>query len=282
MKKSFKQFLQEAPLGDYKLHGKWDKNSSFRDPRDRMLLQHPSSIKNVEKRFGNSEYLWNLHFVNSAKANKHTEVGEVSLEWVSQNLGEDVAKSVEESMNKHEDSINVIFTNNKGSERMNMTAHIMAHRIGHVLRRGKGTPAHLYIEAEKHLLHGVSDIMELYGNTKFNKVNSFDGDYDVKRKQQLTMLYFFYNVATFRSARDKNVRDWFEILNELIAQYITTGHIKFNKAPQCFGNSGGRNRINYCTKEVDEVSEMLETLARDMEYMIDSIFSGSIGSIFVM
>src|SRR5882757_6312340 len=124
MKKSFKQFLKEAPIGDYQTHGNWDKNSSFRDPRDRMLIRNPSTIENVKKKFANSPYTWNLHFVNSPKANKHMEEGKVSLGWVNDNLGEDVAKAVEQSTKKDNDTINIIFTNNKGSERKNMTGWI--------------------------------------------------------------------------------------------------------------------------------------------------------------
>ncbi len=284
MKKSFKQFLQEAPLGDYKTHGNWEKNSSFRDPKDRLMIQHPRAIEHVRKKFGNSPYVWNLHFVNSPKANKHTEVGEVSIDWVTENLGEDIANSISESPNSN-DSINIIFTNNKGSERKNMSAWLISHRIGHVLKRGKGGASYQYKEAERHLLNNLVDIMHLYNNKNFININGYQPSrqgYESRRRQELTMMYFFHKVATFKSARDKNLRDWFEVLNELIAQYITTGHIKFNEAPQCFGNEGGRNRVQYCTKDLEEANESIQTLARDMEYMIDNIFSVAVGNIFVM
>jgi hypothetical protein len=106
------------------------------------------------------------------------------------------------------------------------------------------------------------------------------------RNQQLAMLYFFYEVATFKSARDRNIRDWFEILNELIAQYLTTGKIKFKQAPKFFGGRGRfRNNIAYRIKSEEdwqEVNDYLSSLARNMEYMIDNILSSMVGKILVM
>lgn len=289
MRLRFKQFLKEAPIGDYQTHGNWEKNSSFRDPRDRMLIQNSKTIEHVKKKFGNSPYTWNLHFVNSPKANKHTEEGKVSLDWVAQNLGEDVAKAVAESNAKDNDSINLIFTNNKGAERKNMTAWIMAHRIGHAMARGQGRRDNqAYKEASNHLISQLSQIMQYYGQNDFpESEDQLTGNYrlnsrESSRKKQLAMLYFFFDVATFKSARDRNIRDWFEVLNELVAQYITTGHIKFNNAPQSFGNKGGKNSMRFHTNDPGEVTDMLHTLARDMEYMIDNILSNAVGSIYVM
>lgn len=207
---TFKEYLKEAPIGDYQTIGNWDKNSSFRDSRDRMLIRNPSSIERVKKKFGNTPYVFNFYFVNSKQANRVTEEGVVSLKFVRENLGDEVANIVEKNLGN--DNINVIFTNNKGAERKNMTAWIMAHRIGHAL------------------------------------------------------------------ARERNIRDWFEVLNELIAQYLTTGKIKFNKAPKKFS----ANRKNYFLNNEDEANELIDMLARDMEYLIDDILSSVQNSILVM
>lgn len=162
-KLSYKQFLIETPIGDYKLFGNWDKNSSFRHSRDRMLIQHPKSIERMKKKFSNSNTDFNLFFVNSPKANRLTEVGEVDLKFV----------------------------------------------------------------------------------------------------------------------RDKNIRNWFEILNELIAQYLTTGKIKFNKPPKSFGGRAIGNFHIYDDKYQDLIQHV-DMLSRDMEYMIDDVLSSSLGKIFIM
>lgn len=66
--------ISEAPIQDYKTVGNFDKNSSFRSPRDRHLITNPSTIDYVKHKFSNNENDFNLIFVNSPKANKHTEV----------------------------------------------------------------------------------------------------------------------------------------------------------------------------------------------------------------
>lgn len=293
MSLTFKEFLKETPLNDYQTIGDWSKGSSFRDKRDRMILQHPKSIERTRKKFGNTNYDFDFYFVNSAKANRHTEVGVVPPEWVKDNLGDEVYNAIEKNLGQ--DHIQVIFTNNKGSERVPLTAWMMAHRLGHALnakgRDGKSHASYYYKQGHDHLISQFSSIMELYG--KNNMPNSDDamtksawtegenrngrGNFNSGRVSQLTMIHFFQMVCTFKSARDHNLRDWFEVMNELIAQHLTTGSIKFNKAPQVFG---GKNK--YRTQNVDEVNEHLEMLARDMQQTIDDILSTAVNSVLVM
>lgn len=159
---------------------------------------------------------------------------------------------------------------------MPMTAWVMAHRLGHALARESGIRSSFnrYRQASNFLISNFSNIMELY-----NKFGLSDNERSISanRLDQLTMLHFFQRVCTFKSARDNNIRDWFEVLNELIAQYLTTGKIKFNNAPQCFGT-----RIKYCTTKIVEVNQALDTLSRDMQFMIDNILSSVQNSILVM
>lgn len=284
---SFSTYLLiETPIGDYQTFGDFSKSSSFKDKRDRMLIQHPKSIERMKKKFGNTPYNFNLFFVNSPKARQHQEVGLVNLDYVRKNLGDEVANAVQNSSD-HDDSINVVFTNNNGSERMPFTAWIAAHRLGHAFAREKGMRSdhNQYKSASDHLIQGLANIMADYGQEEFPNserkmtASGWGGNEREKtRVNQLAMIHFFQNVATFKSARDHNLRDWFEVLNELIAQYLTTGSIKFNKAPQSFG---GRAR-KYYVKDAESANEQLETLARDMQYMIDGIMSSVVGGILVM
>jgi len=282
---SFSDFLIETPIGDYKPIGDFSKRQSFKDKRDRMLIQHPRSIERMRKKFDNTEYNFNLFFVNSKEGKEHKEVGMVKLDYVRKNLGDEVADAVANATDAS-DSINVIFTNNDGDERMPFTAWIAAHRLGHAFAREGGSRPNYnqYKEASDHLIRGLSSIMQSYGAQDFpdsdRKMMGIDnwGARNNTRQNQLTMLHFFQHVATFKSARDKNLRDWFEVLNELIAQYLTTGKIKFNKAPQSFG---GRER-KYYLKNAEDANDEIETLARDMQYMIDGIMGSLVGSILVM
>lgn len=280
-KMRFSEFIYEAPIGDYQIHGDWSKGKSFRDKRDRMLIQNPRSIERMKKKFQNTDYNFNLFFLNSTEANRHTEVGKVDLNYVKKYFGEEMANAIVNSTD-YEDSINVIFTNNKGSERMPFTAWIAAHRLGHAFaREGSRRSNHTqYMEASNHLISSLSQIMQYYGNENFPDSESRIS-YNPKgntRVNQLTMIHFFQHVATFKSARDKNLRDWFEVLNELIAQYLTTGRIKFNPPPKTFG---GRARKYYLQDE-EEANDAVQMMARDMEYMIDGIMGSIVGSILVM
>ena len=281
-KLTFKQWLQEAPLHDYETIGDFSKNSSFRDPRDRKIIQHPKAIERTRKKFGNTPFDFDFYFVNSPKANKHTEVGAVPLEWVKNNLGDEVYNTV--AKNHGQDHIQVIFTNNKGAERVPLTAWMMAHRIGHAARRDhKFKMNYQYEEAGKHLEQTFSNILSYYTN-RDTSLQRRMGEYSNTRANQLAMLYFFYEVATFKSARERNVRDWFEILNELIAQYLTTGKVKFKQAPRSFGGGAGANKQYFHTsaENIEEVNDIIETLARDMQYLIDDIFSSLINAVLVM
>lgn len=280
--KTFKQFLQEAPIKDYETIGNWDKAYSFRDKRDRMLIRNPRSIEMVKKKFGNTDFVFNFYFVNTTRANKFTEIGMVKPKWVEENLGKEVYDAV--SKNLDNDSINVVFTNNKGEERMPMTAWIMAHRIGHAAAKNNRMRTNYYYQqVSDTIIATLSQIMECYGkkgfpNSELELTPTYDySNTNYRRKNQLIMKNFFQSVCTFKSARDKNLRDWFEVTNELIAQYLTTGKIKFNPAPQSFG---GRDKFYLI--DAEEANELLQTLSRDLTYLISDLFGTLHNNILVM
>lgn len=278
MSLTFKQFLLEAPIGDYQTFGDFSKNSSFRDRRDRFLIKNPKTIELVKKKFDNTEHMFNFYFVNSAKANKHTEDGLITLQALRDKLGDEVADTVADKLDN--DSINIVFTNNKGSERMPLTSWMMAHRIMHAMARENGMyKSYAYTEASDALLDCVSDCLQYYGVqdtvTKDRHMSSKN------RKFQLIMLQFFYQVATFKSARDKNIRDWFEILNELGAQYLTTGKIKFNQAPNIIELKGPKGFIYRCS-DLEAVNDLLNSLENTMMYYIDIIMSNACNRIYLM
>lgn len=281
--RSFIKWLIEAPIADYQTVGDFNKPHSFKDKRDRTLITNPRSVERAHKKFANSDMDFNFIFVNKLGASKFQEVGEVDINYIQKNLGDDVAKVVQDSQNKTPDSVTIVFTNNAGAEKIPMTPWIIAHRIGHVLARSKGSRDNFYYkEASNYLISGLSEIMEYYGKSEYPRsdssmINSY-GKYGNERNNQLIMKNFFQKVATFRSARKGIIRDWFEVLNELIAQYITTGKIKFNDAPQSFK----ANRIDYRCKDIEYVNDLLDSLSNTMEYAIDSMLHTTHNKIYVM
>lgn len=293
MKKTFKQFLIEAPITNYDTVGDFSRGLSFTDRRDRILITNPKTIELTKKKFANTEHTINFIFVNTKEGRKFTEVGIVDgLDWVRNNLGKEVAAKLENI--DLADSINVIFTNNKGAEKIPLTGWMMAHRLAHAMARKNGTRPRYsqYKEASNSLISTFSSIMDLYGvanvPTDDDRMSwaNFSTDYKRVRKNQLMMKHFFQQVATFRSARKGIIRDWFEVLNELVAQYLTTGKVKFNKAPTNFISyepNGQKTYLRINSKQdLEEANEMLDTLSRTMEYMIDDIMSTMYGEILVM
>lgn len=304
MKQTFREFynerLTETPIGDYKTIGDWNQSLSFHSKRDRTIIQHPRAIEITKKKFGNNEHIFNLYFVNSHEAKPHMELGRRDINWVRQNLGDEVANAVEPNIGE-EGHVNVIFTNNRGDERKAMTAWIMAHRIAHAFGRmstkhnGNDFPS--YKEAANTVAWHLSVIMDEYGVKDYpdsddkvrmgNQRYGYGSDRDrsnTRQKQQM-MTQFFRQVCTFKSARDNAIRDYFEILHELFAQYITTGKIKFNPAPkkfgtkQAFGNGTGEF---YLRGSAEDVEGHLHSLANTLAYYFDEMLDDVGDSILIM
>lgn len=293
-KLTFKQFIREAPIGEYQTIGDFSKRQSFHDKRDRMLVNHPASIQRTKKKFGATEHLFNFYFVNTkqAKGNQRPKDGEeysdpvqelglVSLEKLNELLGKEVHDAVAKTMG--DDAINVVFTGNSGAERKNLTAWMMAHRIGHALNRTRQRNG--YKEAADHLVQQFASCMEYYGQGEFpDNERRMQTTENSGRRKQLAMREFFHQVGGFRSAREGIIRDWFEVLNEMIAQYLTTGKIKFRPAPERFGlkHSPKQQGFNYSTQEQGEVDEILGMLGRDMAYYIDNMLGAVCNEVLIM
>lgn len=276
--------LSEAPIGDYETIGDFERNSSIRDPRDRKLITNPKSIERVKSKFNNTEHNFNLYFVNMPKATHHKELGEVSEDWVRENLGDEVMDTVDMASN----SINVIFTNNSGAERVPMTAWIMAHRIGHALVRKEGmnqftNSGNPMASAFTDLIQHTAHILESgYGFQNSRLPMSIAQLTRADRSYQLLYKNFWQAICTFKSAREGSMRDWFEVNNELIAQYITTGHTTFNDLPKHFKNGKGYTRLNGDEHEVAEAEQFILQLDDMMDQEYSRVLSHATGRIYVM
>jgi hypothetical protein len=90
-----------------------------------------------------------------------------------------------------------------------------------------------------------------------------------------------------KSARDKNIRNWYEFAYELLAQYLITDKITFNELPKNivtgiagWGRKETRRSQDEPTRELHGNS--LEMHARDIAYYLDNILSSAVGKIFLM
>lgn len=275
--------MNEMPLGKFDTVGDFDKGSSFRDKKDRKMISNPRFKEIVAKKFKNTYYTINMFFVNTKEANNHTEVGAVDLNWVRENLGDEVAKKVEPTY-QDEGEVNIIFTNNKGAQRVNMTPWIIAHRMGHAFARYKssGRGMERQFRSYQSVVEEISRqfemiFQEVYGIKSF-KSDKNDGPKD--RRDQLLMKHLAHNIATFKSARDKNMRDYFELYNELFAQYVITGKVSLKDLPTSF--KAGTDTISVRDKEAYEELKELGSLERTLDYYFDEMLSEAESYILVM
>jgi hypothetical protein len=230
--------------------------------------------------FANSNEEFHFYFVNNPEANRYTEIGLVDREWLRKNM-----PKTEPEIPEHDDGITIVFTNNKGAQRFPMTPWITAHRIGHAFSRYSfkslimEPQLRTYEEAFNNIINTTKIILEdAYNVARFpsTRMELTRGD----RRHQLIFKNFYQHVGTFRSAREGMIRDWFEVMNELIAQYlVTTKKIYFNELPLAITRRGP-----FLIKQnPSEEKELLNTLARDLNnYYLYDMFNTSYGKIFIM
>jgi hypothetical protein len=259
--------INEAPISDFNLIGDFEKNSSFRHAQDRKILTSPKAVEKIKKKWAKTDDDFNMMFVNSPEANRHTEVGEVSKDWLLKNMPKAYPQ-----MELSDDKINIIFTNNKGDERAPMTAWIIAHRFGHALQRSQITD---YKEAMKNIDNTFYQVLQEYGIKK---------QYGYHVGYSKLMRSFCTAIGTMKAARDKNLRNDFEFKHELLSQYIITGTIKFNKIPMSLGVfRGPQYRFKGDQDDMEECNGLLDTFGSDLErYYFPGVLSACVGRIFVM
>jgi superfamily II DNA helicase RecQ len=281
--------LNEMPIDNFNLLGNWDKSSSFKHEQDRKLLTNPKAVAKIKQQWSKCDVPFDMYLVNSPEAGRHIEIGEVTLDWLQANM----PKALKE-MTFNDYSVTIIYTNNNGAERVPMTGWTLAHRVGHALmsyfgggfNNLKDRKVYEYTEAERALAFGVNQIMECYGYTRPKTY-----DYEAVSEYDKILKSLYHQLGTFKSARDNNLREEFEFLNELVAQYIFQGRIKFNVPPDSFGHGravfGRKRHIHikqeYTTPEGREnVAQIVEKLANTMDYYLDQMLYNCVGRVFVM
>lgn len=280
---NFKQFLSEMPIASFNLRGNWDrdaKNKYGYDSKDAGILGNEKAVEKIKKLWSNSKEDFDLYFVRQKGAWKHLAQGEVSPEWVKENLGFDVEIRPE--------AISIIYTNNIASDKTPMTAWTIAHRFGHAMFRNSlfsGTMEWI----RKEFTHLVNDY---YNQNIHTSKYSYSREDDIKKSNILKGLV--NSLGTMKSARDGQVRNFEEFIHEIIAQYLITGKIKFNPLPRflitkkrfAWGNPNHQG-IFSPKHQQDEIEQeyfqdRVENIAHQIERAFDSLFKALKGKVFVM
>lgn len=271
--------LFESPIADFHHIGDFTKNSSFR-AQDRKLVTAPKALTKIKAQWRFPEETeFNIIFVNSPDARKHMEIGIVTIDWLHENMPRDF-EQIEAALDH--DAANIIFTNNNGAERVPMTGWVMAHRVGHALeattRRGSKDGAGWYMtEAMKEFRVTVDDILsDWYGiRSKGRWLGNFppNGPW----------LGFLREVCTFKSARENNIRNPFEVPLECLAQYMFAGEIKFNPVPKRFKYGPRWYGCNAKDeREIDYLNQRMEDLGSTMRDYYETALNYCDGKIFLM
>ena len=91
-----------------------------------------------------------------------------------------------------------------------------------------------------------------------------------------------------KSAREGALLSIYEFQYELLAQFLLTGHIKFNPLPQslilkyAWGRPSDVKRASMSKEELDDFNDYLEGVASTFEYYLNECVNAMTGRIFVM
>ncbi|RYF11267.1 MAG: hypothetical protein EOO77_19735 [Oxalobacteraceae bacterium] len=267
--------LEEMPIQSITRLGDWDKSSSFRDGKDRKLLTSEKAIQKMKAMWKYPDEVdYNILLINNAEANRHTEVGVVPRDKLASMFPKTIS-AIEPLL--RDDQVNIIFTNNKGAARVPLTGWVMAHRFGHAMQRF-GT-SYYFDEAVKELDKALGELMVHYGARPNDKA-SFRRPSALNSTNSRGLLHA---LCTFRSAREKKLRNSMEAVHELFAQYIFTGRIKFNPIPRHYQYGS----VNYSFRGDEEDYEaehdlFAETVIYNLENYFETAIHNVVGKVLVM
>lgn len=278
--------LQEMPINKFQLMGQWEpeaKRAYGYSRQDIGILTNPSAVEKIHRHWSNSKNDFEFYFLRSSMARKQVEVGEVKPDWVKENLGIDIEPK--------ENAITVIFTQNTGAEKIPMTAWTIAHRLGHAIRRDKIFEQYFAKEIMKDFRELLKEVYGIDNKYSYAPGGGYGGGYGNSQIDEKDLRALAHAVGTMRSARQNNLRNFFEFVYELVAQWIITGNVKFNPLPMSLilkkQMAWGRPSNDTKKSKLDDIAhedwnETLRGYADKYEHYLDSVFSGLEGRIFVM
>jgi hypothetical protein len=284
MKKTFRSYIAEMPIDTYDTIGNFDKAYSFKKPVDRKIVTNPVAQEKLRQKFENTDAVFNLFMVNTPEAKQYAEVGIIDPASLHDMLGQEVADRILPKVSK--DAINVIFTNNSGSEHVPLTGWMVAHRIGHSLSRqdfkwNSSSPQfRSYRDASSAFVEYAANILkDGYGLRIKDSPKEVFSD----RPSALAINRLFQHVCTFRSARNGDVRDWFEYINEMFAQHITTSTgVHFNPLPATFKVANRTYHLVNNENDREYLNGLLESLQEVMSDNFEQLLNESTGKLLLM
>lgn len=278
----FNQFLlREDSIENIELKGDWDSPKQYGWNRaDTGILKSPIGLERIKTKWKLDQPV-DVYLVKGANAKKFVELGEVSYEFIRNKMGLDILPD--------SDHITIIYTQNTGAEKIPATPWTLAHRFGHALARknGRGGRNDLYENIRNSVNRLFNDLAKtVYGVQLKNDYLGNPENYKIDRKIRKELGHA---LGTFKSARDRNLREDFEFVNEIIAQYIITGKIKLNQdfprilpLSSAWGRASGPYKRNLSESEKEDLGYLIQNAEGELEYAVDDALIAAIGSIYVM
>ena len=274
--------VKAMPLTRYERIGDFDKSHSFRHANDRKILTNPRAIEKLHKRFAGTSVDFEFYMVNLPGYSKFINIGQIEKLFIQRNMSQ-LAEWFDANGWPGNNSINVIYTNNLGNNRLPMTPWILAHRLSHAMATsfGRTSPNPMY-----KLLHIYYDHIKYIAIDYHNDKSFIDNIGSFLLEKNIAN-----NIGTTRAARNHKLTSAYELFHELFAQYILTGEVhKLNLPPRqiatrfTYGNPRPRNtyyRTNNDTSNV-ELQKLLDDLANMLNNGFYEALKSSVGNIYVM
>lgn len=275
---AYDSILNETPIASFNLEGEWKPDSKPRgyDKASRGILTSEKGVEKIKKLWNKIPIDVDIYMVSSKHGWKHTEIGRVDQSFIKDKLKLDIPIN--------DENATIFYTNNKGSEKIPTTAWTLAHRFGHALRREKGYSSNYHYV---NLNNYVEQLINKVGNMVYRIVLSGGSSYN--SDDRITKREIAAALGTFKSARDRNLRNYEEFTNELIAQYIITGKIQFNRdfpsiLPKRFawGKPQGPYKRPMEPELLEEFEEYIEQMENTIYYACDELVHSAAGNIYVM
>lgn len=278
----FRSFI-EMPI-QVNLLGKWqDKDKQYRwDKPSIGILTSPVGVQKITQKWSKLPQQFNAWMLKGPGASKWIEVGEVTPEFITDKLKLKIVPNPQkpDEINIDPNAINVIYTQNMGVEKTPMNYWTIAHRFGHTIRRNNKTWDNLVSELNRDVLHLMQGV--------FNQqpTRSVYG-YGFDPKGDRLMKQFASALGTMGSARKGVLRSFFEFSYELLAQYMLTGKVKFNRLPFKIldGYAWGRPQYSYPRikpEDMEKWNDYISYMEEKYNNLLEEIVEGSVGHTYVM
>lgn len=259
--------------------GNWeDKENKYRwDKPSINLLTNPVGVQKIIQKWSKLPQQFNAWMLKGPGVSKYNEIGQVDEAFLTNNLKLKIVPNPTkpDEINIDPNAINVIYTQNIGSEKVPMNYWTIAHRFGHTVRRNNKVWNYFTRELEKDIVTVMDNV---FGRTPSNNTYGFDA-------AGKTLLKKFANaLGTMGSTRKNQLRNFDEFAFELLAQYMITGKVTFNRLPfkMIDRYAWGNPQHIYPRKQNKNWNDYIEYMEEKYQNILEEIVEYAVGKIFIM